>query len=51
MLRRYILVYRNEFITEIEANSKEEAIEKSKNANWKVLNDLHDDLIEFEDFI
>ena len=50
-MKRYILVYRNEFITEIKANSKEEAIKKSKNANWKVLNDLHNSLIEFEDFI
>ena len=47
-MKIYVLVYRDEFITEIEANSKEEAIEKSKNADWQVLNDLHDDLIEFE---
>lgn len=48
-MKKYVLVYRNEFITEVFADSKDEAINKASSAKWEVLDDLHNDLIEFED--
>jgi len=46
-MKKYVIIYRDEFITEVMANSKDEAIEKCKNAKWEVLNDL---FFEFMDF-
>jgi len=43
----YTIVYREEWIIDIIADSEEEAIQKAENANhWKPLNGFHSDLLD-----
>jgi len=45
----YDITYRGEFHICIEADSKEQAIEKAKGQRWEVLSDLHSDFIEIDE--